>query len=96
MTNKSAEAIEVAIFGKKYFIRGDAAPDDVKKIADFVHTQMDEVARKTNDGSPQNVAILAALNIAHKYFQMKEELESFRRKVAQKTKNIVELIDVRL
>ena len=94
--SKGAQAIEVTIFGRTYYLRGDASVDEVKKITDYVNNQMEEIAGKTRDGNPQNVAILAALNIAQEYFHLKEEMESFRHKVAQKTKNIVELIDVRL
>ncbi len=59
----------MTIFGKEYTLRGDADPEYVKEVADFVSGRMTEVAGRTPVASTVKIAILAAVNIADELFR---------------------------
>lgn len=70
MTDFAVEnKVIVKIFGEEYPI---AATDDaayISKIADYVDTRMQEVARRSRSRARDKVAILAALSIASELFE---------------------------
>lgn len=67
------ESVTVTIFGREYTLRGDADPDYVKKVADFVDQRMSEVAKGSAVASTAKVAILAAVNIADELFREQQK-----------------------
>ncbi|MCE9502056.1 MAG: cell division protein ZapA, partial [Leptospira sp.] len=66
-----ASRIEVKIFGSDYVIAGDANPEHILSITNFVDSQMKELARAFPNLSVQKLAVLAAVNIADELFQLK-------------------------
>jgi cell division protein ZapA len=69
--------VTVEIFGNEYKVRGDADPEYISQIADYVDGKMKEVAHGTPVGSLTKIAILAALNIAEELFRERTEKQSF-------------------
>ncbi len=66
------ESVTVKIFGNEYVLKGDANPEYVQKVAEFVHDRMNEVARNSAMASTSKVAILAAINIADELIRSQE------------------------
>lgn len=73
MSSKN-DSIDVEIFGQSYKIRGDADETHIHKLAKFVDDKMKEIVEATSTVDTLKVAILASLNIADEYFQLKKEL----------------------
>jgi cell division protein ZapA len=61
---------KVTIFGNTYTIQGDAPAEYISQLAGYVNEKMEDVQRSISTGSPLQIAILAALNIADEYFQV--------------------------
>jgi cell division protein ZapA len=80
------DSIDVEIFGQTYKIRGDADEKQIRKLADYVDAKMREIVEATATVDTLKVAILASLNIADEYFQLKN---SYRR-VEDETRERVE------
>lgn len=54
-------------------IRGEADSEYTQKLADYVDKKMREVSSKASSISSLNAAILAALNIANEFFELREK-----------------------
>lgn len=88
--------VEVEIFGQKYLIRGDGDPAYIRKLAEFVDLKMREVHGKLQLSTPGKVAVLAALNITHEFFNIRKEMEEQESLIANKTEKLLELISIEL
>ena len=68
-------SVKVNIFGTDYPIKGDADPEYVEKIAQYVDKKMREVSKCLSLPSTTKVAILAAMNITDELFKERTERE---------------------
>jgi cell division protein ZapA len=86
MNETRENSVRVSIFGQTYTIKGDAPPEYIEKLADYVNSKMEEVSAHKMSASPAQIAILVALNIADEFHQLKEikgsSLESRQTKTA--------------
>ena len=89
----SKKSVTVRVLDQSFMINTDASPERVKKVADFLTKNLEQVALRSKNVSPYNAAILAALNIAEKYFDAIEKQSVFKSTVATKSKKIMGLLD---
>jgi cell division protein ZapA len=79
--------LEVTIAGIPLKLKSGQDPEMVKKLVSFVDKKVQEALPATKNGSVQNAALLAALNLAEELFELKaralQQLEKFEKK-AQK------------
>lgn len=66
------EAIQVTILGQIFTLRSDAAPDEVRRIADFVNKELDAIAASGRTVDSLNVSLLALLNVAQAYLRLRD------------------------
>jgi cell division protein ZapA len=87
--------VKVNIYGNEYSIMGEAEPEYILKLAEYINNKMKEIGKTIASGNTTQIAILAALNITDEYFQLQEmkgegdpagEME-------QKTKNLISMLD---
>ena len=90
---KSQDGIRVEIYDQQYFMRGDLDADYVQRLAQFVDGRMRSIAERTHTVETLRVAILAALNIADEYHQLKERHESAAGQLDQKITVCNRLLD---
>lgn len=64
-------SVKVTIYGTEYPVKGEADPDYIKEVADYVDEKMREVASGLSVKSTTKVAILAALNITDELFTVR-------------------------
>ncbi|HKY33579.1 MAG TPA: cell division protein ZapA [Candidatus Polarisedimenticolia bacterium] len=96
MTNGSdreAPLTQVEIYGQSYSLRGDGDPAYVHELAAYVDHKMNQIADSTSTVDSLKVAILAALNIADEYHQMKRETEKQRMDLAVRTAELERMLD---
>jgi cell division protein ZapA len=89
MNNK----VKVTIYGNTYNIQGDAAPEYIQKMADYVNEKMEEVGKNLQGGNIVQIAILAALNITDEYHQYKEMRTGIAGDLEQKTRALISMLD---
>jgi cell division protein ZapA len=80
--------VTVEIFGQEYKVRGDADPNQILEIAQFVDGKMKEVAHGAPVGSLTKIAILAALNIAEELFRERSEKQKLVQDVETSTRRM--------
>lgn len=64
-------SVRVTIFGHEYTIRGEADPDYIRELANYVDEKMKEIERNTSLNLPLKVSILAAINLADEIFRLR-------------------------
>ncbi|MFH1612555.1 MAG: cell division protein ZapA [bacterium] len=88
--------IKAKIFGQEYTIKGNADPQYIHKIADYVDKKMQEVAKQTSITSLNKIAILTAINIAYEYYELikphQKQIDKIKT-MEKKVLNIIKKID---
>lgn len=85
--------VKVTILGQAYNIRGDTSPEYIMKLADYVNRKIEEVGSNVQTGSSLQIAILASLNIADEYFQVKNISSGIEGAIEDKTREIISLLE---
>lgn len=85
--------IEVEICGERYIIKSDLDTQEMLRIAKYVDEKMKEVKRNTPIISSSKLAILAALNITEKLFQLQLQKEEMENAVEQRSFKLIKLLD---
>ena len=85
--------VKVNIFGQAYTVKGDASSEYILGLADYLNKKMSEVSSNISNGTPTQVAILAALNIADEYFQVKELRGGNFSDIEEKTNKLIAMLD---
>lgn len=70
------ETVTVSIMGRNYILRSDQDPSYVEGLADMLNERMRAVERSTNTIDTVRVAVLASLNLADEFCNMKEAYEA--------------------
>lgn len=74
-------------------MRGELDPEYIRKLAQFVDSKMRSIAARTQTVDSLRAAILAALNIADEYHQLKAKYEATTKQVDQKLGECSEVLD---
>lgn len=85
--------VKVQIFGATYNIQGEADTDYIVRLADYVNEKMKEVGGNLQTGNHLHIAILAALNIADEYFQMREIKRHLVSDLEKKANALITMLD---
>lgn len=64
------ESIPVTVYGQSFILRSDSSADEVRRVADFVNSAIEEVVATHRVADSLNVALLAFLNVAQAYLQL--------------------------
>src|SRR3990172_5628817 len=86
-------SLTVEVAGQKFTLKTDADEVYVKSLARFVSDKIDEAKKGARLVNTQSLAILAALNIADELLSMKRNEKDFRRRVREKSRTILDLLD---
>ncbi|MBZ0155699.1 MAG: cell division protein ZapA [Alphaproteobacteria bacterium] len=81
--------VEVHILGQKYLIKGDAPPEHIQQLAEYVDAKLREVYQTSAHITPLKASILASLNIADELYRLKSEYNA----IAHNLKNIEDKAD---
>ena len=82
------KALDVEILGQKFTISSDAEESYMLKVADYVDGKMQELMRASKPVAKNNVAKLAALNIADEYHRLKDAHETVMNRLEQLSKKV--------
>jgi cell division protein ZapA len=90
---KAPEDVRVVIYDQEYHMRGQLDPEYIHRLAKFLDGKMRSIAERTHTVDSLRVAVLAALNIADEYHQIKARQESFEKHVDEKLHRCQEAVD---
>lgn len=78
------ERVTVEIFGDKYIVRGEGAPEYIQGLAHEVDKKMRLVAHRLPHLSIHQIAVLTALNLADDLAKLREEHETLLQLLGEK------------
>jgi cell division protein ZapA len=90
---KDAEGIRVIIYDQEYFVRGDLDEEYIQKLAKYLDVKMRAIAGRTRTVDSLRVAVLAALNVADEYHQVKAKYEETTQRVDEKVDECSRILD---
>jgi cell division protein ZapA len=90
---KEPQGIRVIIYDQEYFMRGDLNQEYIQKLAQYLDTKMRSIAERTRTVDTLRVAMLAALNVADEYHQLKARYEEVTQNMDQKVGACAEALD---
>jgi cell division protein ZapA len=67
--SEKAQTTTVRILGHEYRIRSAESSEFVREVALYVDELMHQISSKLTSGTPSQIAVLAALNIAEELFR---------------------------
>lgn len=85
--------IEVEIYGQHYTIAGEADEQYVTKLARYVDGKMRELAKSGKNLPTTKLALLAAVNITHELFELRQNKQTKEGLIEKKTKDLIENIE---
>ncbi len=85
--------ITVEIFGHPYILKGGADEAYAKSLAAFVDQKMNEMAGHSKGVQPVRLAILAAINITHELFQIRNNQKEKETYLSEKTQDLIDSIE---
>jgi cell division protein ZapA len=88
-----SRSVKVTVAGQKLAIRTTAKPKYVKELASYVTGKVDEIRKTGRIQSTQQLALLAAMNIADELVQLRESEAALKRQVHEKTQKILEYLE---
>jgi cell division protein ZapA len=91
--SKDTEGIKVVIFDQEYFVRGDLDEAYIQKLGEFLDGRMRAIAGRTRTVDSLRIAVLAALNIADEFHQIKARYEEKTKRVDEKVEECSRLLD---
>jgi len=74
------------ILGQEFTLRGELEGDLVDKVAQLVNQKIQEVQASMPTNNKIHLSIMAALNIAHDYLALKQDLDQLEKKMQEKGK----------
>ncbi len=66
----------VEIFGEEYTMKGNATPEYMTMLADYVDRKMKQVAARQPQLTVTKIAVLAALNVADELSKLQENYDA--------------------
>ena len=76
-----ARPVKFEVFGQEYSLYTEAPEEDVQEILELVRGHLQETSRASNAVPTSKSAILASLNMAGKYVQLKRDFQAYRDEV---------------
>lgn len=88
------ETVKIEVFGQEYSIKSDNGDEDhVKRIAQYVNEKIKDILSNTEVTIRLDVAILAALDVAHDYLSLKEDHDKLIEAIESRSKKLIQYID---
>ena len=87
------EGIRFEIFDQEYRVKGDLDPQYLAELAKYLDGKMRSIAARSRNVDSLRVAVLAALNIADEYHQLKARFEATTKEVEQKVVECNQALD---
>ena len=90
---KPPDGIRVEIYDQQYHMRGELDAEYIRQLAEFLDARMRSIAERTRTVDSLRVAVLAALNIADEYHQLKAKYETETKHITQKVDECQAVLD---
>ncbi len=87
------DGVRVMIYDQEYNMKGELDPEYIEKLAQYLDAKMRSIAGRTRTVDSLRVAVLAGLNIADEYHQLKAQYENTTKEVNEKVGQYSQALD---
>ena len=91
------QLVTIEIFGNPFTFKADKNIANAEKVADYLAREVARVERQVSEESmtisKRAILILAALNIANEYFEIKENHADLLENIEQKTSGLLDVLN---
>ena len=87
------QPVKVRILDHEYLIKSNESKEQVHRIAEYVNDKLLEAMANTKGLSEKKTTILAALDIASEYFQLRDERNDLVTRLRERTESLIQHID---
>ena len=84
---------EVRILGQELSVISDSGDEHVASVIRFVNDKVEEARKAAGNKNALNIAILAALNIADEYLQMRGTKDNGYSRMESRAEQLIHLIN---
>lgn len=91
--SRDTEGIRITIYDQEYYVRGALDQAYIQQLAEYLDAKMRSIAGRTRTVDSLRVAVLAALNVADEYHQMKAKYEEVTKRVGERVDECSRVID---
>ncbi len=85
--------ISIELFGQAYTFRASGPVSQAEEVANYVAEEVEKAQTAGEAPSKLDTVILAALNIANDYFEVRRSRQDLVRDIDQRCKTLIERID---
>ncbi|NVL90250.1 MAG: cell division protein ZapA [Desulfobacterales bacterium] len=85
--------INIELFGQSYKFKASGQVSRPEDVANYVAVQVEKARAAAEAPSKVDMLILAALNIANDYFEMRRNCQNLVKNIDQRSKILIEHID---
>ena len=86
--------ITIELFGQTYTFRASGGVSQPEEVADYVAGEIEKAGASGETPSKLDTVILAALNMANDYFEMRRSRQDLVRDIDERCKSLIEHNDV--
>ena len=90
---KTPDGVKVEIYDQEYHMRGELDAEYIRKLAEYLDSKMRSIAQRTHTVDSLRVAVLAALNIADEYHQLKSRHDADTKQVSERIEECHAVLD---
>jgi len=87
-----SEKVTIKIRSREYAVRGSDDREQILKVAAYVDEKLKEISDSKKGLNDEKTAILAALDIAGDYFQLKREKENLLREISNRSQKLIQSV----
>jgi len=87
------DGIRVVIYDQEYHIKGQLDPEYIEKLAQYLDAKMRSIAGRTRTVDSLRVAVLAGLNVADEFHQLKARHDAATNEINQKVGEYNDALD---
>ena len=92
MANEQQSSIRVEIFDESYHLRG-TDPAYIERLAELVDAKMRAVSQNTSTVDSLRVAVLAAINLADDYYQLRRKYDGIETEFTHRASDLSRVLD---
>lgn len=86
------QAVQVTILGQQYTVKSEASAEEVRRVAEFVNSQISEVAA-SKAVDTLNTAVLALMNVGGAYLRLQDKAGAAERDLRERLKRLLARLD---
>ena len=93
VSDGTKRVVDLELFGQRFTVNTDTDAERVRDIVDFVNRRLETIRDASRRVQTDQIALLAALNIAEELFSERDRRRSLKRSVRDRSMRLLDALD---